>query len=89
MVYSEPDELSMKVVPLDSTAISLQQSKTRKGSGKLIRKRRNRLKGNRSSYTNLAKATKVQTFIPHQPITRSKSFTRIVAQNSFFAYFIF
>jgi hypothetical protein len=69
----------MKVVPLDSTAISLQQSKSRKGSGKLIRKRRNRLKGNRSSYTNLAKA-KVQTFIPHQPITRSKSFTRSRSQ---------
>ena len=42
------------VVPIDSTAISLQQCQPRK-KGKLIRRhqRRNRLKGNRSSYNNL------------------------------------
>ena len=51
-VYIEPD--MFLVVPIDSTAISLQQCQPRK-KGKLIRRhqRRNRLKGNRSSYNNL------------------------------------
>jgi len=47
-------DLTLTVVPIDSTAISLQQCQPRK-KGKLIRRhqRRNRLKGNRSSYNNL------------------------------------
>ena len=74
MVFSESDELSMAVVPLDSTAITLQQAKKHK-TGKLIRKRNNRrLKANRSSCTSLK--AKIQTYFPQPSLTRSKSFTR-------------
>ena len=81
MIFSEPDYLSLTCVPLDSTAITLQQQRSRK-NGKLIRKRHNRrLKANRLSSNNLK--AKVQTFYPTQ-LTRSKSFNtrkRLIHEN--------
>ena len=77
MIYSHPEEISLTVVPLDSTAISLQQQQKRK-NGKLIRrtKRNIRIKANRSSVNSFSKTK--QTYFPQQQtsLQRSKSFTR-------------
>lgn len=71
LIHSEGDELTLSVIPLDSTAISIQQQKTRR-TGKLIRRyrRTSRLKSNRSS-------TARQSFskLTPNPLTRSRSFT--------------
>ncbi|CBY19791.1 unnamed protein product [Oikopleura dioica] len=71
LIHSEGDELTLSVIPLDSTAIAIQQQKTRR-TGKLIRRyrRTSRLKSNRSS-------TARQSFskLTPNPLTRSRSFT--------------